>query len=119
MKIIKDASILSFQDEFEVKYDPNLDNSDLDDYCTVVEAKNERINGVVSKINEPRVHFNTPYSNQPLFIDFEEGVLRASGDGELLGTNITVFIDDGTEEITTTEGEGAFLELEDGDYTIE
>lgn len=92
--IIKDAEALDFGQEIDFKYDPNLDNPNLDDYCTVVEEKNDRMCGEISAIRPPVVHFNTPYADEPLYINFETRELRASGDDSLLGTKVTVILEE-------------------------
>lgn len=90
--LIKDATALNFNQEVDFKYNPNLDNPYLDDYCTVVEESNDRMCGTVSEIRDPIVHFNTPYSDEPLYINFKTKELRASGDDSLLGTDVRIIL---------------------------
>jgi len=90
--IIKDANALEFNQEIDFKYNPNLDNPDIDDYCTVVEESNDRMCGTVSEVKPPIVHFNTPYSDEPLYINFDSKELRASGDDSLLGTDVRIIL---------------------------
>lgn len=92
--IIKDANALNFGQEIDFKYDPNLDNPDLDDYCTVIEEENDRMCGEISAVRPPVVHFNTPYADEPLYINFDTQELRASGDDSLLGTDVMVLFEE-------------------------
>lgn len=110
MKLIRSADELEYGEEFQIKYTANLDNPNIEDYCVITTGENDKMNGTVSETRDTKVHFNTQYSDQPLYIDFSTGELRASGDDTLLGTDLTVYQDDDEDssdavDATVVDGE--------------
>lgn len=110
MKLIRNADELEYDEEFQVKYTANFDNPNLEEYCVITTGENDKMDGTVSEIRSPKVHFNTMYADQPLYIDFSTGELRASGDDSLLGTDVTVYQEDDCDasdavDATIVEGE--------------
>lgn len=91
--IIRDADAFSHGDEIDFNYDPHMDTEEIHKYCIIVEESgNDRICGTITAVKPPVVHFTTPYSDQPLSINFDTKELRASGDGTLIGTKVRVII---------------------------
>lgn len=93
--VITSEDVFSHGDEIDFNYDPNIDNPELHNYCTVVEENgNDRMCGTVTTVTGSCVHFTTPYSDEPLYIDFKTKELHATGDTALLGSNVRVVVEE-------------------------